>query len=152
MALEGIQIAKPAWEVSGDYSLDAVLRALVHLAPAGATLYVEGGNLSAPVVEFLTAHAVQATTKVYPGTIAPKPLRFHIPATPDVLSRLADFAEPPSVCEGEICDHLILYSGTRVILSGYDFGSLALLLDREVPEEVARTFASQSGGVLAAAV
>jgi hypothetical protein len=37
-----------------------------------------------------------------------------------------------------------------VILSGYDFGALPLLLDKVVREDVARTFAARSGGTFAA--
>ena len=137
MELSGIQMRANPWSVGGEYTLPAVLRALPLIAPPGAVLYLEAGFVTDQVGDFLTAEAASNTSKVYPGTYAPKPARFHVPATVSVLEPLD---------ENEVCDHLVLYVGDTVLLSGYDFGFSPLHVDRAIAEDAVQEFAKRAGG------
>lgn len=130
--LSGIHIEGAfAWDIH-HYELSRVLLALPSLVPPDAVLYIEGGAIEDDVRQFLRAHPASKTTKVYPGTITPVPEIYHVPATPAVLSGLAQISEHHS--SYEVCDHLHVYCGTAVLLQGYDFMSLPLILSESFPE------------------
>jgi hypothetical protein len=141
--LTGIHIEGAfVWDIH-DYELCAVLRALPSLTPVDAVLYIEGVGIKEDVRQFVRDHPAPATTKVYPGTIAPVPETFHVPATPDVLSGLAQVADHHS--SYEVCDHLHVYHGNTVLVQGYDFMSLPLILCESFSEQQVADFCQKIG-------
>ena len=130
--LTGIHIiGRFVWDIH-DYELDRLLRALPSLVPTDAVVYFEGCGITDDVRQALQAHPAPVTTKIYPGTIAPVPQIFHVPATPAVLAELAQIAEHHS--SYEFCDHLHVYRGSTVLMQGYDFKSLPLILSETFSE------------------
>ncbi len=141
--LTGIHIeGKFVWDIH-DYELGRLLLALPSLVPADAVLYVECGGIEEEVRQFLHEHPAPATTKVYPGTIAPIPQIYHVPATPKVLSGLAQVADRHS--SYEVCDHLHVYRGSTVLVQGYDFMSLPLSLSESFSEQQVADFCHKIG-------
>jgi hypothetical protein len=130
------------WDIH-DYELCRVLLALPPLIPVYAVLYIESVGIADDVRKFLRANPAPATTKVYPGTIAPVPEIFHVPAMPDVLSALAQIADHHS--SYEVCDHLHVYQGSTVLVQGYDFISLPLILSESFSEQQVANFCEKIG-------
>ncbi|MGA2496401.1 MAG: hypothetical protein ABSH20_01595 [Tepidisphaeraceae bacterium] len=141
--LTGIHIeGQSVWDVD-EYELVRVLLALPSLVPADAVLYIEGCCIQDDVKQFLQAYPAPATTKVFPGTIAPVPRIFHMPATPDNLAALARIAEHHQCIE--VCDHLHVYVGEVMLLQGYDFMSLSLYLSESFSEPQVAAFCQEIG-------
>jgi hypothetical protein len=141
--LTGIHIeGASVWDIH-DYELCRVLLALPSLIPVDAVLYIEGGGIEDDVRQFLSGHPAPATTKVYPGTIASVPEIFHVPATRDVLSALAQIADHHS--SYEVCDHLHVYQCSTILLQGYDFMSLPLILSEYFSEQQVGDFCQKIG-------
>ena len=141
--LTGIHIeGEFVWDIH-NYELCRLLLALPSLVPADAVLYIEGGRIEDGVRQFLRAHPAPATTKVYPGTIAPVPEIYHVPATSDMLSGLAQIADRHN--SYEVCDHLHIYRGSTVLLQGYDFMSSPLILPESFSEQQVADFCRKIG-------
>lgn len=117
---KGISLGKKTrWVIKGLAHYEPFFRNLEILLPeSGAILYLEGVATSPDVRKFLEEHSVSPVQKVFRGTIWPKPSIFHLPATPDVLSGLADLASHHA--SPEIADHCHVYTNNGMILQWYD--------------------------------
>jgi hypothetical protein len=136
--LTGIHIeGEWVWDIH-DYDLVRLLLGLPLLVDPDAVLYIEGGNIADDVRRLLRVHPAPLTTKVYPGTIAPIPETYHVPATRDVTWELAQIAEHHS--SNEVCDHLHVYQANVVLVQGYDFMSLPLILSERFSEQQVAEF------------
>ncbi len=82
-----------------------------------------------------------AVAKVAYGTIWPKPSVFHLPATPEILQRLADITK--SFATPEVASHFHVYRNQVVLLQCHDVFSLPLLLSGEFAEERVKAFAER---------
>jgi|SRR5450756_873051 len=141
--IKGIHIeGEFVWDIQG-YELGRLLLALPLLIPTDAVVYFEGCGMADDVRQFLLAHPAPVTTKVYPGTIAPIPQIFHIPAMPAVLSELAQLAEHHS--SYEICDHLHVYRGSTVLFQCHDFMDLPMMLSESFSEQQVSIFCQKIG-------
>ena len=141
--LTGIHISGEfVWDIK-DYELGRLLLALPSLVPADAVVYFEGCGITDDVRLFLLAHPAPVTTKIYPGTIAPVPQIYHVPATPEVLSELAHLAEHHDYYE--FCDHLHVYRDSTVLLQCHDFTDLPLMLADSFSEEQVSDFCQKIG-------
>lgn len=142
--LSGIVIdTDTVWDIEGSYDLTGILRALPSLVPADWTLYFEGTVISDKVSALLERFSAEHKTDVYPGTVAPKPKRYHVAFRPELIESLIPLSE--SLAEPEVCDHFLVYRGERVLLSGYDFGSIPLVLSGAISEQAVQDFTSQIG-------
>lgn len=131
-------ITAPRWDAELGFA------ALPLLAGNGATLYVEGGSHSDEVAAFVDAHSMPAAERVARGTIWPRQEFYHLPATPEVfetLSRLADHHATP-----EICDHLVIYRKSLVLVDWYDVFDREAYASSTIPEQSIREFAEMVGG------
>ena len=131
-------ITAPRWDAEHGFA------ALTKLAGNNATLYLEGGSHSNEVTAFVNARSIPAVVQIARGTIWPRQQVFHFPATPDVfdeLSRLADHHALP-----EICDHLVVYSPSLVLVDWYDVFDREAYASSTIPEQVIREFAEIIGG------
>jgi len=141
--LRGVCLGKDAyWEVSSERDLPSLLRALPKIVTEEAILYLEGGNPPKEIREFLDAHCVPEITHLAMGTIWPRPLVFHIPATSENLNRLASYAERCNAIE--VAVHLHIYRPGKVMLEWYDaFFKDPMYLSRDIEEENVRAFCKE---------
>ena len=117
---KGISLGeKTRWVIKGLSDYEPFSRHLDRLLPeSGAIIYLEGVATSPDVRKFLEEHSVAAGHEVLRGTIWPKPLILHLPASPEVVRGLADLAS----CHAypEIADHCHVYTKDGMILQWYD--------------------------------
>lgn len=131
-------ITAPRWDA------ELAFAALPKFAGKDATLYLEGGSHSDEVTTFVDAHSIPSVEQIARGTIWPRQQVYHFPATPDIfdeLSRLADHHALP-----EICDHLVIYRPSLVLVDWYDVFDREAYVSSTIPEEVIREFAEIVGG------
>lgn len=136
-----LDMAHPFWEVAGETDFPSLLTALSDLLPKESVLYFEGGVHSGVLLEFLRQHEMPAGAKVAYGTIWPKPSVFHLPATPEILQRLAVITK--SLAAPEVASHFHVYRNQVVLLQCHDVFSLPLLLSGEFAEESVKAFAER---------
>ena len=101
-----------------------------------------GGNPPKEIRNFFDEHCVPEVTHLAMGTIWPRPLVFHLPATSENLNELAVCAEKCNECE--VAVHLHVYRQDKVLLEWYDaFFKDPMYLSREIAEENLRDFCSE---------
>jgi hypothetical protein len=117
---KGISLGeKTRWVIKGLSEYEPFFRNLERLLPeSGAILYFEGVATSPDVRKFLEEHSVAPGQEVLRGTSWPKPSIFHLPASAEVLSGLADLASHHAY--PEIADHCHVYTNEGMILQWYD--------------------------------
>lgn len=143
--LDGIRLdtSRPYWEIEGKTTFSAVLRALGNFLAEGSILYFEGGSPDHKLLDFFNAHAIPEQAHVAVGILWPRPVYYHVPATPQNLAELELLAE--SHAEPELAVHFHVYRGDKVVLQWHDAFSDPMLLDGETPEDKVRAFASAVG-------
>ncbi len=138
--LKGLRIETPAiWYIEGQYDYPAVLRSLHILFPSDATLYFEGSFIEDKVLALFQQYPATNIVEVYPGTIAPKPKCFHVQMNSDLIKSLSTLAE--NLAETEVADHFHVYRNNTMLMTGYDFGSLSLVIADLFPSERVSEFA-----------
>jgi hypothetical protein len=136
-----LDITHPFWEVSGKADFPSLLTVLPDLLPEESILYFEGGSPSGALLDFLRAHCIPERAHVAYGTIWPKPTVFHLPATPETMSRLVELTR--SCAYPELAIHFHVYCGQSVLLEWHDAFTQPMLLSGELPEQRVRTFAER---------
>jgi hypothetical protein len=132
----------PCWKVTAPKHHDAFVRQLRDLLPAGSILYLEGGSPSAKLRAILEALAVEPQLKIALGTIWPRPLVLHIPATDENVVPLAGLFGKHAT--PEICVHFHAYWEREVVLQWHDaFGHDPLYLSCMIPEARVRAFSER---------
>ena len=141
--LKGVCLGRDAyWEVDAVDDLPLLLRALPKLVPDGTILYLEGGNPPKEVRTFLDEYCIPEITHLAMGTIWPRPLVFHLPATSHNLSGLAAFAEKCNAFE--VAVHFHVYRPDKVLLEWYDaFFKYPMYLSRSIEEENVKAFCKE---------
>jgi len=138
---DGIHMIGPCWEVHGQVDPCAFLRALPSVVPEDAILFLEGGHHPPALRDFIQANAVPAPATVRRGTVWPRETVFHLPATPEVLTQLAELAEH---CAGpEICSHLHVYRGRAVLVEWHDAFDPPFFLSKALCDDRLRSFRVQ---------
>ena len=105
--------------------LYALLAVIDEEMPEGAVLYLEGTSIDPEIGAFLEAHRAQESHPVVRGTLWPQPRSYHLPLSSSNLSQLRELAERHA--EREICDHLVVYRGDQVLLSGMTRGVVTFM-------------------------
>jgi hypothetical protein len=136
-----LDIAHPFWEVSGETDFPSLLTALPDLLPEECLFYFEGGSPSGDLLEFLRAHGVAERAHVAYGTMWPKPTVFHLPVTPDAISRLAELTR--SCAYPELAIHFHVYRDQSVLLEWHDAFTQPMLLCGEFLEQKVGIFAGR---------
>ena len=134
------------WVVSGLSEFEPFFRDLSRLLPdSGAAIYLEGVSMAPDVRKFLEQHSIAAWHEVVRGTFWPKPLTYHLPASPEILGDLADLASRHA--HSEIADHCHVYTRDGMILQWYDAGDpgCPLNVGASVPEDRLREFCALTG-------
>jgi hypothetical protein len=104
---------------------------------------LEGGAYPRPVRAFLTSHSIDASPRPALGTYWPANPYFCIPIRSQVLQELAALTE--ALPSPEVCDHLHVFAGERVVLSGYDAFSDPFYVSGDVPEDALQRFCDDAG-------
>ena len=133
---------KPFWEVDGKFDFPTLLRCLRGLLPERSILYFEDGSPDGSLAEFLRAHSVPEHAHLANGTIRPRPAIYHLPATPDVLVRLADEME----CRAtpELAIHFHVYCDQVVLLEWHDAFFQPMLLSGGLQEQQVKEFCERA--------
>jgi hypothetical protein len=142
--MAGVQLEGPYWEISHrgvDHA--EFFRRIPALVPEGSVLVLEGGSPSPQLREFLREHAIAPATEVARGTVWPRSDVVHIPASAQVLRELADQAE--GCAFPEICTHLHVYSGGRVVVQWYDAFSGPCYISKEMTAARIDAFCAELG-------
>ena len=131
--------AHPFWEVDGKTTFAALLQALVDFLPKDCILYFEGGSPDQQILDFFNAHAIPEQTHVAIGTLWPRPVYYHVPATSQNLLKLTTLAECHA--EPELAIHFHAYQEGKVLLEWHDAFSQHMLLSGTIPENEVKSFA-----------
>src|SRR5260370_34542447 len=144
---KGISLGeKTRWVIRGLSEFEPFFRNLGRLLPgSAAVVYLEGVSISPDVLKFLEEHSAAPWHEVLRGTIWPKPSTFHLPASPEVLSHLADLASRHA--NTEIAEHCHLYTKDGMILQWYDACDAGSPLGAgpTIPEEPVKAFCDVTG-------
>lgn len=140
--LKGLSLGSDVyWEVSPPSDFPSLLHALHHIVPDNAILYLEGGQPPKEIKQFLEARCVPEVTHIAIGTLWPRPQVFHLPATPENLSQLAELTK--QCCPPQVAVHLHVYSDSAMLLEWYDaFSKDPMYLSKEVSEDRIKAFCS----------
>jgi len=109
----------PCWEVSPP-DLTSFICELSELVPAGSVLRLEGVN-SADVEQYLKARPGPIESETNQGFLKMRSKVFFMPITRENLRGLGELTEVHA--EPEVCDHLQVYAGEKIILSWHDLPS-----------------------------
>jgi hypothetical protein len=141
--LKGISLAaEDALELPAPKSLAQLIRALEAM-PVGSVLYLEGGEHTSDIRQFLVDHRVLKPTQVARHTVWPLQPVHHLPIDTTTIEYLARFAE--NAAGPELCDHLVAYQDARVLVSAHDAPTDPVLVDKNLPVEVIDSFARRFG-------
>lgn len=107
------------WSVSGLDSFTPVFRNLPALfGDRNCILYFEGTSMSPEALSLFRSHAIPQVTKIYGGTIWPKPQIFHLNSSSQCLQDLTSLSA--RIVSPEIADHFHVYLPDRMIFQWYD--------------------------------
>ena len=140
--LDGIRLdtTRPFWELEGNTTFATLLRTLADFLPGGSVLYFEGGSPDRELLGYFSAHAIAEQSHVAVGTLWPRPVDYHVPATPQNLAELATLAE--SHAEPELAVHFHVYRQGTILMEWHDAFSDPMLLDGNIPESKVCAFAN----------
>jgi len=136
-----LDMTRPFWEVSGKTDFSSLLAALSELLPEGCVLYFEGGSPSDELMRFLGKYSVPERAHVARGTIWPRLLVFHVPATAETIGCLASLMR--SHAEPELAIHFHVYRDQTVLLEWHDAFTQPMLVSGELPEQEIKAFAER---------
>jgi hypothetical protein len=139
--LQGIRLdtSRPFWELDGKTDFPHLLRAIGDLLPEGSILYFEGGSSAKSLVDFFHAHEIPAQSHVAVAIMWPRPTYYHVPATPENLSEVAELAERHVA--PELAVHFHVYRNAEVLLEWHDAFGQPMLLSGTLSESKIRAFA-----------
>jgi len=143
---EGIRLddAESHWEVEGPKSFTTLFGALRGWLPADAIMYFEDGSPDAEISEFMGSYSIPEQSLVAKGTIWPKPVVFHVPASEAALVELARIMERHA--EAELAVHFHVYLKETILLQWHDVFAGPLLLSGTIPREKVEDLARRIGG------
>jgi hypothetical protein len=143
--MKGLRLADPQWRLTGLDEPARFFASLSLLVPADAYLFFEGGSHPAPLRELIAGHSVALPHRPALGTIWPATPYFSVPATASLLEALA--VGSASLPYPEVCHHLHVFAGERVLVSGYDAFGDPFFVAGEVPEARVAAFCDAAGGI-----
>ncbi|HEY9283800.1 MAG TPA: hypothetical protein VIP46_10130 [Pyrinomonadaceae bacterium] len=129
-------VGPPCWRVSPPDFYE-FLRSLPALAPGDSVLRLEGveqGNVEA----YLLGRPADRENETDQGFWKLRPKIFYTPVTEENLAGLAALSE--RFAEPEVCAHVCVYRGDRIILSWHDLPSDPIYVSREIDEAALKRF------------
>ena len=141
---EGICLPRgPHWQIDIKVALSDFFLALPEVTPPGSVLYLEDGFPSEEVRALFEKHAAEKPTQVALGTLWPRPQRYHIGITRDLLDKLAGLAETRGAWEFGL--HIHVYHEQSVVVEWYDAPDPPMWLSKDIPEETVARFSARLG-------
>lgn len=136
-----LNLNEPFWELKGKTDFPTLLPALNEILPDNSILYFEGGSPSGQLLDFLNAKLIPEQAHVAVATTWPRPHCYHIPATSENISTLADISE--RIAEPELAVHFHVYTQGEIILQWHDAFSDPMLLSGKLTADRVQSFAGK---------
>jgi hypothetical protein len=131
------------WQVQGTRDAAAFLNALPQLLPSGSILYFEG-TTERPVSDFLVVRALAAPERIAIGTIWPRPRRYHVPFSEQLVAALEAIVRSTPIAY--LCTHVHAYKARSMLLEWYDaFGADPMRISSTLTESSVQSFAARLG-------
>jgi hypothetical protein len=134
-------IEPPCWEMSAP-DLSHFIAALGDFGDSGYVLCLDG-VIAADVETYLRARPGPIENRIDQGLLKMRSKVFFMPITRESAQGLARLSE--NHAEPEVCDHLRVYEGNRLILSWHDVPFDPVYFASEVAEERVRRFSTSLG-------
>ena len=116
--------------------LGSLLGGIAKALPRPSVMFVEGTTIAPEVMALLEECSTDPGRDDLWGTVWPRSDGFHIPVTDENVRALAALAERHAT--PELCDHVTVYSGDRILLLAHDVGSDVWLSSDLAPGVVER--------------
>ena len=134
-------VEPPCWRVSPPDFSD-FLRHLPAFASDGCVLRLEGVD-DHGIEAYLLERPAAYENETGRGFWKMRPQVFYVPVTEENLRGFAALSE--GYAEPEICDHLCVYRGDRIILSWHDLPYDPFYVSREIDEATLKRFCETLG-------
>jgi hypothetical protein len=141
--MDGLRLLDPQWQVAGVTDPERFFSALLRLVSPDALLFLEGGAHPPRLRTFLEAQNVTVKHRPALGTMWPAAPYFCVRARPEVVEELVALVS--SLAYPEVCEHLHVLMGDRVLVSGYDAFSDPFYVSGNVPEQKLQDFCATAG-------
>lgn len=143
--LEGLRLDRADWNwvVDETKDLPRFLNSLHLIVNETATVFVEGGNPSGELKSFIETQSIPEKEKIARGTVWPKQTVVHLPATKEIISKLAKLAE--EISPFELAVHFHVYDEGQVIVEWHDAFTDPMSISKTVPEEKVKEFSESLG-------
>jgi len=136
---DGIDLdTKFRWVVEGINQPEPFFGSLPMLLPADAILYFEGGSIARDVATFYEAHRANNAVAVVRDTIFPVPDIYHVAFSPEVISRMREFASNRTSLE--LFDHIKAYRRESLLFTFHDAFDNDMLIGEHITEPVVAEF------------
>ena len=146
---KGASLYGPAWEVSAPKDIPHFIRSIANLCD-DAIMYLETSTCQKDVATILKQISIDPQLDVARGTIWPKPISYHVPASTDNIEKVAALFESHS--KFEVCCHFHVYWNGNIILEWHDaFFDDPFLVSKSVQEDRVKNFASEIGSSISEA-
>ena len=140
---KGAMLEGPAWEVSAPKDIPGFIRAISILID-DSCMYLETSSSPKDIAKVLKEISILPQLDVARGTIWPKPVSYHVQASPKNIETVAGLFEGHGAYE--VCCHFHVYVNGKIILEWHDaFFDDPFLVSKVVPEDRVKNFASAIG-------
>ncbi len=136
--MDGLRLPDPQWQVAGVTDPERFFSALLRLVSPDALLFLEGGAHPPRLRSFLEAQNVTVAWRPALGTLWPATPYFCVRVHPEVVDELVALVR--SLSSPEVCDHLHVFMGDRILVSGYDAFSDPFYVSGDVSEQKLKEF------------
>jgi hypothetical protein len=116
---------------------------LPRLVPERSVLVLESTATPKDLRDELLRRSIEPRLKIRPGTLLPTPSLFHLPLTQETGDWLADILEARA--EPEVCTHLYVYNGDKVLLAWWDAPDDPIVVSKAVAEGSIATLCASLG-------
>ena len=134
-------VEAPSWEIDAPSDCILFFRNIAKIMPEGSVLFIEGTNICEEAEKFYKQQNLHCDLRFVAGTIWPKPRFYHIPIRRTTVEKIAELAGTHAW--PEICDHLRIHDGNRLLLHWFDFPHDPIIITGTIGEMEIRTFCEQ---------
>ena len=140
---KGARLEGPAWEISAPKDIPVFIRAIPGLID-DAYMYLETSSSPKNMIKVLKEISITPQLNVLRGIIWPKPMSYHVQASPKNIETVASLFEGHNAFE--VCCHFHVYGNGKIVLEWHDaFFDDPFLVSKVVPEHKVKSFAREIG-------
>ena len=136
-------VTPPVYEIDPPKEYLQFFTTLSQYFPANSILFLEDGAFPSKFEAFLKSNSIACDIVLAPGTIWPKPRAYHLPIQPKLMLELAQWGA--KLAEPELCSHLRIHDGKKLLLHWYDFPHDPMYVSAELGEQAVASLARQLG-------